>query len=266
MTPQPWFRCYSEILHDRKIERICRETKTPKAYIMGVWNVLLILANDSPVRGALLLTEDIPLTFDDLALETGLDDETLQEMLDQFQRMQMLAKDEDIYYITNWGKRQYASDSSTERVRQWREKQRLASDNSSGETSDDVTEERDGNNDETLQKHSCNLPEAETEAYTETEADISGASACGRGPPSSGGYSETQKEFLGLFGAKRFKNKVQSETIGELDCKYGRAKVIELARWAAKTGMNVGKAVVAVESALKKQAGDGGPQTVRVDI
>ena len=55
-------------------------------------------------------------------------------------------------------------------------------------------------------------------------------------------------------------------TIGELDRKYGRAKVIELGTWAAKTGMNVGKAVVAVESALKKQAGEGGPQTVRVNI
>ena len=264
MTPQPWFRCYSETLRDRKIERICRELQTPKAYVIGVWNILLILANDSPVRGALLLTEDIPLTFDDLVLETGLDDETLQGMLDQFQRMQMLAKDEDVYYITNWGKRQYASDSSTERVRQWREKQRLASDNSSGESSDDVTDERDGNNGETLQECSCNLPEAETE--TETEADISGANAREHPPPSPGGYSDTQKEFLSLFGAKRFKNKVQAETIGELDYKYGNAKVIELARWAAKTGMNVGKAVVAVESALKKQAGEGGPQTVRVDI
>jgi hypothetical protein len=231
-----------------------------------VWNTLLILANDSPVRGALLLTEDIPLTFDDLALETGLDDETLQEMLNQFQRMQMLSIDEDVYYITNWGKRQYASDSSTERVRQWREKQRLAGDNSSGETANDVTDERDGNNDETLQERSCNLPEAETETETEAETDISGAKARGRSPPGAGGYSDTQKEFLDLFGAKRFKNKVQSATIGELDCKYGRAKVIELATWAAKTGMTVGRAVVAVESALKKQAGDGGPQTVRVNI
>ena len=264
MTPQPWFRCYSETLHDRKIERICRELKTPKAYVIGVWNILLILANDSPVRGALLLTEDIPLMFDDLTLETGLDDETLREMLDQFQRMQMLAKDDDVYYITNWGKRQYASDSSTERVRQWREKQRLASDNSSDEMPDDVTEERDGNNDETLQECSCNLPE--TEAETETETDISSAKARGRSPPRSGGYSDTQKEFLALFGAKRFKNKVQAITIGELDCKYGRVKVIELATWAAKTGMNVGKAVVAVESALKKQAGESGPQTVRVNI
>lgn len=113
----------------------------------------------------------------------------------------------------------------------------------------------------------------ESKSSTDVDSDVdsdsknnSGAKAREHPPPSAGGYSDTQKEFLDLFGAKRFKNKVQAETIGELDYKYGNAKVIELARWAAKTGMNVGKAVVAVESALKKQAGEGGPQTVRVDI
>ena len=144
--------------------------------------------------------------------------------------------------------------------------------------SDDIPELDEGESDdspEPVQSKSGASPElvkskfstdVDVDSDVDSEADISSADARGRGPPSSGGYSDTQKEFLDLFGAKRFKNKVQALTIGELDRKYGKAKVIELAIWAAKNGMNVGKAVVAVESALKKQAGDGGPQTVRVNI
>ena len=130
--------------------------------------------------------------------------------------------------------------------------------------SPELVESKSGASPELVESKSSTDADADSEA--DSEADISSAKARGRSPPGPGGYSDTQKEFLSLFGAKRFKNKVQAIAIGELDCKYGRVKVIELATWAAKTGMNVGKAVVAVESALKKQAGEDGPQTVRVNI
>ena len=79
MTSPPWFRFYSEALNDRKILRICRETGQPKALVIGVWTTILALGSDSPQRGLLLFTEDIPLTLGDLAIETGLDDDPLDE-------------------------------------------------------------------------------------------------------------------------------------------------------------------------------------------
>ena len=154
-----WFRFYSETLRDRKLERIGRVTGQPNAVLVGVWVTLLALANDSPERGILLLTDDIPLVFDDLCLETGLDLEALQPIIERFIAMEMLSFEDGIYFITNWGKRQFKSDSSAERVRRYRERQ---VEKGNGTSNDTVT----------LQEQRGNAPESESD----TEAD-KGASA-----------------------------------------------------------------------------------------
>lgn len=159
-----WFRFYSETLRDRKLERIARVTGQPKALLMGVWVTLLALANDSPERGILLLTDDIPLVFDDLCLETGVDTETLNPIIERFIAMEMLSFEDDIYYITNWGKRQFKSDSSAERVKRYRARKA-------------ENKERDGNDAVTLQEQLSNAPESETESETEKDK--------GAGAPSS---------------------------------------------------------------------------------
>lgn len=66
-------------------------------------------------------------------------------------------------------------------------------------------------------------------------------------------FTSGQSQFLECFGAKTFKTKIQAQTILELEQEFGTTRVIELAQWAAKVGMNVGRAVVAVESRLKKE-------------
>jgi len=141
-----WFRFYSESLRDRKLERISRVTGQPKALLLGVWVTLLSLANDSPIPGALLLTEDIPLELDDLCLETDLDHDTLAPIIDRFIALQMLSQEEGVYIVTNWDKRQFKSDSSRERVR--RHRARHATDDPS-----------DSNDDVTLQGSCGNAPE-----------------------------------------------------------------------------------------------------------
>ncbi len=151
----PWFRFYSETLNDRKIQHICRTTSQPKVVIVGAWATVLALANDSPDRGALLLTSDIPFTLDDLADELGIDRETTANILTQFQRFNMLHVTEGVYHTTNWNKRQFVSDDSTKRVRVHRE--RIA--------------QADCNDDETLQGRCSNAPETETETDQTTETD-----------------------------------------------------------------------------------------------
>lgn len=61
-----------------------------------------------------------------------------------------------------------------------------------------------------------------------------------------------QKMFLGHFGAVRFKNNIQRDTVLELETKYGLDKLTECATWAAKRGMSLGAAVAAVEKAILK--------------
>ena len=151
-----WFRFYSETLRDRKLERIARATGNDKVTLLGIWITLLSLANDSPERGVLLLVDNIPLTFDDFCYETEIDSDQLQPIIERFMKFDMLSCDDGIYYITNWGKRQFKSDTSKERVQRYRE--RKAQEN--GEPSNDTV---------TLLQQPSNAPESETESETESE-------------------------------------------------------------------------------------------------
>jgi len=173
----PWFRFYSETLNDRKIDYICRATGRSKALIIGAWATILALANDSPIRGALLLAEDIPLTVGDLAMHTGLEPEEVQTLIDNFRRLKMLEMVNSTFYVSNWDKRQFANDISTERVQRWRARQKdegEASENSEG----DETPDPDGETDETLQKlpqevtvtHQIQITDSETETERESHA------------------------------------------------------------------------------------------------
>ncbi len=153
MSRLPWFRLYHELLTDRKIERVCRMTQQPKALVVGTWVTLLCLANDSPQRGTLLVSEEMPVTDDELGYETGLDPVTLGKLLNAFMDCNMLSK-ASAYTITNWDARQFDSDNSTARVRRHRARKRAKSDEKQGET---------------LQQRSRNV--IETEADTDTEAE-----------------------------------------------------------------------------------------------
>jgi DnaD/phage-associated family protein len=146
----PWFRVYSELLDDKKIKRIVRSTNINKATVIGTWICLLALASESGERGRLTISEDIPYKLDDLEDETGLDHEMLMTILNQFIRMGMIVTGgvDQAYEITNWNRRQFKSDSSAERVREFRNKQ-----------------------DETLQKRYSNALDTDTDTDTESDTD-----------------------------------------------------------------------------------------------
>ena len=148
MPSPPWFRFYSETLTDRKIDRICRSLNQPKVIIVGAWTTLLALANDSPVRGLLLLTEEIPYTVGDIADELGLPGDLTLNILEQFERFSMIHQDDglDTFCLTNWSNRQFDSDNSTKRVRRYRQRQK-------------ALQAQDSHGDETLQDGYSNAPE-----------------------------------------------------------------------------------------------------------
>ena len=120
--PLPWFRFYSETMRDPKMQYIARATGHEKALVVGAWAMLLSLASDSPVRGALFMRADAPLGIDNMAEQLDMDTKTLLGLLDQFQAFGMLHLEDGAYHLTNWDKRQPNSDNSTERVQRFRER------------------------------------------------------------------------------------------------------------------------------------------------
>ncbi len=64
------------------------------------------------------------------------------------------------------------------------------------------------------------------------------------------GLTEGQRYFLSMFSAKRYKTNIQRETIGKLEVQYGMSTLRPVVEWAAKQGMNMGRAIPAVEKAI----------------
>lgn len=159
MPSMPWFRFYSEAINDRKIKRACVISGQPKAVVMGAWLIILCLANESPERGRLLISEDMWLSEEEILAETGLDMVTFGKVVNAFQRLNMLTVGAG-YEVCNWGKRQYDSDNSTKRVRAWREKQA----------------QKQAKQSETLQKRYNNVID-QNRTESETESDQSYAAA-----------------------------------------------------------------------------------------
>lgn len=145
----PWFRYYSEALRDRKLEHACRAAGQPKHVMIALWTTLLCLANESPDRGALLITDDVPVTVDDIADETEIPLDTVRAMLDALDDLGRIERRADVISISNWDKRQFASDNSTARVRRWRHKRR----------------------DATFQQRCGNGPDTDTDSDTDTDTE-----------------------------------------------------------------------------------------------
>lgn len=143
-----WVRLYTEITHDRKLRRL-------PATERWLWVTMLCLASKSPVPGTLLLSKDVPVTVDDLADAAAIPRDDVASGIENFKRQKMLEEDSGVYRLINWDKRQFVSDSSTERVRKHRGKR--------------------GQDDETLQKRYSNVtvtpPEYRVQS-TDTDQDL----------------------------------------------------------------------------------------------
>jgi hypothetical protein len=127
----PWFRLYSEFAHDPKIQMLSEAMQ--RRYVM------LLCLRCSEVLETLHETE--------IAFQLRLDEAQLLETKQLFISKNFIDKH---WNILNWDKRQFVSDSSTMRVRKYRDKKKQPS-----------------NDDETLQKRPSNA--IDTEADTDTD-------------------------------------------------------------------------------------------------
>lgn len=117
----PWFKFYSEFLHDPKVRRLSIEERY-------IWVGLLCLAAESPVRGELWLTKKEPLSCMDIAmsLDMDVDDERILKALNSFEKLEMISREGSplITRIINWKERQGSDspDAIRERVAKHRDK------------------------------------------------------------------------------------------------------------------------------------------------
>lgn len=179
-----WFRFYNEAIDDRKLKRVARDADQPLALVIGCWSIIMALANNDYERGYLLLGSDSPFSRDDLLDEIGqgLNGEIASRILFEFESIGLIAMELDtqIYYLPAFSKRQYESDTSTPRVRAFRERQR------------NVDETVDETEHETFQKRFRNGPETESDPEAEqTETETNKPADAGP-PPNSTDFSTFQ--------------------------------------------------------------------------
>lgn len=138
----PWLRLYTEIRRDRKLRRL------PPAQ-RWLWVTILAMAKESPRPGLLLLSDGVPVTEEDLADEAFITREEVDAGLQAFKEQRMLDLSEGVWHLVNWDKRQFVSDSSTDRVQRFREKK-----------------------DETLLQRFDNVTETPPDTETDTNTEI----------------------------------------------------------------------------------------------
>ena len=138
MAGMPWFRLYAEMIDDPKIGRLNDAQ-------FRLWIEILCLACKGEDGNTLQTIDDI-----NWSLRRNVT-ETLHELLHE-----TLVKldDKEMVYVTNWEKRQFSSDNSTDRVRKYRENNKKVK----------------GNVTETLQKRKCNAIE-QNRTDTDTDTD-----------------------------------------------------------------------------------------------
>lgn len=138
-NPYPWCRLYSEAGGDPKFDIVADETGLDRLVVVGAWTILMCLANGSPVRGSLYVTFLKRYSNNALSAILRFDSGNFEKLMKSFISMDIFELDENgAYRFKNWEKRQFTSDSSTERVKKYREKQEK-------EMPDETLQQRSGN-------------------------------------------------------------------------------------------------------------------------
>lgn len=114
----PWLRLYVEITTDRRMRR------RPVAH-RWAWVACLVLARKSERPGFLIL-EGEPVTAADLADEAAIAEKDARMALEWFREKGYIVDRDGLPSIEGWERRQPSGDSSTERVRRFRQRQKDA--------------------------------------------------------------------------------------------------------------------------------------------
>lgn len=170
-----WFRWWIGAVADPKLTTVARRSKQKRAVVVAVWAALLEAAASANSGGRF----DAP--FDEIAAVLEVKPEQVSAIVAALEDRGLLAKG----VIANWDKRQYASDSSTARVRKHR----------------NAAKERSTPEGETLQERSSNgdgtLPEQRgTPSDQRRTEENKGDAPTGAGTPSGSEKKERVREKI----------------------------------------------------------------------
>lgn len=107
MSNLPWFRMYTEAVDDEKLRLLAFEDR---------WHFVALLC----LKGQGVLDSNDALMMRKVAVKMGLDIRSLEEVARRLAEVGLI--DQDTLEPVKWGERQFRSDSSTERVRAYRER------------------------------------------------------------------------------------------------------------------------------------------------
>lgn len=117
-----WFRFYCGTFNDPKLQWVARRACQPVASVVAVWVAVLERASSSEVRGCCE-----GLDFESLDIALGLDDGSVHDIYHALVAKEMIV-DGDM--VAAWEKRQpIREDNSTDRVREFRQRDKLKKQN-----------------------------------------------------------------------------------------------------------------------------------------
>lgn len=166
-----WVRLSVELFDNPKI-KILEMNKNGDAFV-SLWLRLLCLAGRANNNGLVYVTDGVAYTPDILAAMTGKDVEVINEALELFRKLNMIAIDEEGYIeILGWEKHQNTEglnkirEQTKERVQRYRDKKKAATSNASnGDVTQDVTLQGNASNGDVTQQKRKEKNRKEDDSY-----------------------------------------------------------------------------------------------------
>ena len=131
-----WIKVFTNIFANPKMQLLLKERDGDTFF--RIWIQLLVIAGISMQGGKIMMSENIPMTVEDLAKITHKSNKKIQNILDKLIHFEMIIYEDNIYRIKNWDK--YQSADKYELVKeQNRERQKRFRENQKNENNVNVT-------------------------------------------------------------------------------------------------------------------------------
>lgn len=101
-----WIKVFANIFANPKMQLLLKERDGDTFF--RIWIQLLVIAGISMQGGKIKMSENTPMTVENLAIITHKSNKKIQNILDKLIHFEMLICEDNIYKIKNWDKYQSA--------------------------------------------------------------------------------------------------------------------------------------------------------------